>query len=242
MKKVLVGGGVALAFVVVAVMIIVGNVNSIVKKGVESTAPMILQAPVNLDKVDISLFSGSGQLDGLTIGNPKGYKTDYAFRMKQLKVDLVVKSVTSDLIHIKDVVIDSPDIMFEGGAGKSNLTQLQDNAKAFALAAGEKQKESSDSQGKKMQIDHLMIKNAKVNVSMNVLQGKELTIPLPTIELKDIGKDKGAGISDVVEVILVAVNKAVVPAVQTGISGMKVDVPGNVRQSVDKVKGLLDGK
>jgi len=242
MKKFLVVVGVALAFVVVAVMIIVGNVNSIVKKGVESTAPMILQAPVNLDKVDISLFSGSGKLDGLTIGNPKGYKTDYAFRMKQLKVDLVVKSVTSDLIHIKDVVIDSPDIMFEGGAGKSNLTQLQDNAKAFALAAGEKQKESSDSQGKKMQIDHLMIKNAKVNVSMNVLQGKELTIPLPTIELKDIGKDKGAGISDVVEVILVAVNKAVVPAVQTGISGMKVDVPGNVRQSVDKVKGLLNGK
>ena len=132
MKKILVVGGVAIAAVVVIALVLVGKINPIVKSGVEKTGPMILKAPVTLKGVNISFFSGSGELKGFTVGNPEGYKTDYAFQMDRLKVNLDVKSVTSDKIHIQDIIIDSPNIVFEGGFGKNNLSQLQKNANAFA--------------------------------------------------------------------------------------------------------------
>ncbi len=49
---------------------------------------------------------------------------------------------------------------------------------------------------------------------MGILQGKKLTVPLPKIELKDIGKEKDANISDALGEVLIAINKAVIPAVQ----------------------------
>ena len=139
MKKILIIGGAVIIVVVIAILVLLGNINSIVKKGVEKAGPIILQAPVTLKSVDISVSSGSGELQGFTVGNPKGYKTDYAFQMDSLKVDLDVRSVTSDKIHIKNVIIDSPNIIFEGGFGKSNLSQLQANAKAFTSTDTEQQ-------------------------------------------------------------------------------------------------------
>ena len=99
MKKILVIGGVAIALVVVIALVLVGKINPIVKSGIEKTGPVILKAPVTLKEVNISFFSGSGELKGFTVGNPEGYKTDYAFHVDRLKVDLDVKSVTSDKIH-----------------------------------------------------------------------------------------------------------------------------------------------
>ena len=125
MKKLFIIGGVVVAVVVVGVLVMVGKINPIVKGGVEKAGPVILKAPVTLDAVNISFFSGSGELKGFTVGNPEGYKTAHAFSMDRLKIDLDVKSVTSDKVHIKNIVIDSPNIIFEGSFGKSNLSQLQ---------------------------------------------------------------------------------------------------------------------
>lgn len=247
MKKILIGGGILVAIVVIAVIVMVGNINPIVKNGVEKAAPLILKAPVTLNDVDISVFSGSGALRGFTVGNPAGYKTDYAFKMNELQVLLDVGSVTSDKIHIKSIVIDSPSIVFEGGFKKNNLTALQANAMAFSGGGTEKQETAEKSQGKKLQIDSIKINNGSISVSMGILQGKKLTLPLPSLELKDIGKDKDASVSDVLGDILEAINNAAIPAVQAGVAnlgeGLKKMTEGAVQSGVTeglgKIKGLF---
>ena len=98
---------------------------------------------------------------------------------------------------------------------------------------------------RKLLIDYLKIQNSSVSVSAGVLQGKKLTIPLPDLELKDIGKERDASISDVIEEILAAINEAVIPAVQKGITnidGLKEkgeSVHEGVKQGIDKIKGLF---
>jgi hypothetical protein len=247
LKKLFIIGGVAVAVVVIGVLVLLGKINPIVKNGVEKAGPAILKASVTLDAAKISFFSGSGELQGFTVGNPESYKTTHAFSMDRLKIDLDVKSVTSDKIHIKNIIIDSPSIIFEGSFGKSNLSQLQANAAEFTGSGdGAGKREGSDGGGKKLLIDHVVIDNGSISVSMELLQGQKLTVPLPRLELKDIGKDKDANISEALGEILAAVNKAVIPAVQSGVS----DIGGGVgktggalqektKQGMDKIKGLF---
>ena len=40
-------------------------------------------------------------------------------------------------------------------------------------------------------INNVIVKDGKVNLTMAVLGGKQITAPLPDIHLKDIGKEKG---------------------------------------------------
>jgi len=239
-------GGIVVVVVVIGVLVMLGKINPIVKSGVEKSGPVILKAPVTLDAVAISFFSGSGELKGFTVGNPEGYKTDYAFSMDRLKIDLDVKSLTSDRIHIKNITIDSPSIVFEGSFGKSNLSQLQANAKEFAGPSGGSTKKKDSGSSKKLLIDHVSIDNGSISVSMQLLQGQKMTLPLPKLELNDIGKDKDATISDALGEILAAVNKAVIPAVQSGVGGLGSGVEKSgealqegAKQGLGKIKGLF---
>jgi len=242
MKKVAIGGGVLLVVVVVGVMLLLGNINGLVKKGVETAGPEILKASVTLASVDLSVDSvnsASGELKGLVVGNPKGYDSKYAFNLDRIKVEVDPESLTTDKIHVKEVVIDAPKIIFDGGFKKNNLTQLQANAQAFAdsLIGGKKDtKESSSSAGKKIQIDHVIIKNGSVSVSMGILKGQALTVPLPTIELRDIGKKKDASISDAFGEVLGTINKAVLPAVQGGVGNLLKGV-ADVGKTISKTAG-----
>lgn len=244
MKKLLIAGIVIIALVVAGVLLLVGNINPLIKKGVEKGGPLVLKAPVTLNAADVSFSSGSGTLSGLTIGNPQGYKTDHAFSMETLKIALDVKSVTTDKIHIREVMIDSPDIVFEGLLGKNNLKQLQENAMAFAASLGGGQggetKESGGA-GKKVVVDHLKITNGTVSVSMAALQGKKLTVKFPELELKDIGRNKDASFADVLAEVLAAVNGAVIPAVQSGLGSIG-EVVGDVLKNAEGLTMGLTGE
>ena len=239
MKKILIGGAVVLVVVVAVLMLVLGNINPIVKKGVETAGPKILKAPVTLNNVDISLLSGSGKLSGLTIGNPAGFQTEYAFQLGKVEVELDTGSLTTDTIHVKKILIDSPSIIFEGAFDKNNLSQLQKNAAAFTAsdknaAAAEKQ-QTTAAESKNILIDHLVIQNGDVTISMKMLTDQELTTELPIIELKDIGKDKKTTAADAMKLILAAVNKAVVPAIQS-----KLNIDKEIGKAVDTMQKKAD--
>jgi hypothetical protein len=244
MKKILIGGAVVVIIVVAVLVLVLGNINGIVKKGVETAGPMVLKVPVTLDKANISIFSGSGRLAGLTIANPVGFHTEYAFQLGTVQMDIDTGSITSDKIHVKSIVIDAPRIIFEGSFDKSNLSQLQANAAAFSAAGKEDgtssaEQQKSESTGKKIQIDRLTIKNGDISVSMNLLQGKKLTAALPPIELKDIGKDDDASIADAMKKVLTAVNKAVIPAIQANLTNLNLDQ--GVQKAVETIQKKTGG-
>ena len=102
----------AVIVIVVVILFFMINLDLIVKKGVEKGGSTILKAKVELSSVDLSILAGSCRLKGLTIGNPEGFKTPYAFHVDKFNVDMDTFSVLSDTIHIKDILIDAPGIIF----------------------------------------------------------------------------------------------------------------------------------
>ncbi len=131
------------------------------------------------------------------MGNPAGFKADKAMSFGAVSVKIDMDSVTKDVIVIKEVVISGPDIAYEYADGKDNFDVIQKNVEAFAMemGAGGKKDAKDDKGGKKLIINHLYVRDGKVAISAGLLAGKEITVPLPTIHLKDIGKKEKSATS-----------------------------------------------
>ena len=241
MKKILIIIPVLIIVIVVALGF---SLNSIIKGGVETFGPRALGADVKLQDVDISLFDGKGKLNKLFIGNPQGFKTESAFQLAEVRLSLDVKSVFSDIIVIDEIFIDGPDITYEKGMKGDNIKALLKNIESFSgseAKGGSKEAAKSET---KIQINNFIVKNGKINMSMSALKGQKLSVALPDIHMKDIGKGKdGTSVANALKEIFAALNKNIITASAGSlkdISGtIEKTVESTVGESVNKLKGLL---
>ena len=217
----LLGGGAVLTVVVVAVVaavLFVSNVGALTKAAVEKYGREALQAKVTLADADVSLKSGQGRLKGLVVGNPKGFATASALKAGEIKVTLDTARTTKDVIVLKEVLIAAPEATYEFASGGSNFDVLQRNAQNYArkMGAGGAKKDEKKSEGPKLIIDNLYIRDGRVGVSHAALKGKQLDVPLPNIHLQDIGKEKrGATPEEVGERVMASIGRGAQSAVGT---------------------------
>jgi len=215
-KGLVIGGGVVGAVIVVIVVVfafVLGNLDTLVKEAVEKVGSDATQARVSLDKVEISLKSGSGALNGLKVGNPKGFQTPSAFELGRISVTLDTAKIGGDVVVIKEIVIDKPQVTYELAGNSSNVNAIKGNVDAYArkFSSGA-EKKSGD--GPKLIIDNLYIKGGQVGVSAGFLKGKTLTTPLPDVHLKDIGKkEKGADPAAVTQKVIDSMTQGATSAV-----------------------------
>lgn len=211
---------------ILVVLAIIGAVvaslflGDIVKKGVETVGPRITQVSVKLDEVRLTLLTGSASVKGLVVGNPAGYKTPQAISAGLISVGVNPMSVLSDKIVIRSIHVESPEITFEGGLSGNNLSTILNNVDASSKtpaatgAAASTNNTAQAKSSKKFEVDDLMITGAKVHVSLTDLQGKEMTLSLPTIHLTDLGRNpEGITATDLTRSVLRAITTATVKAV-----------------------------
>ncbi len=240
MKKIIIGGVVvALVGVVVALFYISNNLNALVVQTVETLGKPVTQTEVKLESSDISFLSGEGSLHGLFIGNPAGYKGRSAFELGTLAVALDSETIADDVVVIKSIDINAPIVTYEpGGAAGSNLQQLMNNVDAYiAKATGGQSKVASAEQGQapqesgsKIVINRVTLSGGKIRI-VTPLSSEGLTVPLPKIELTDLGRDKG-GISaaDAFKMVM----EKVLAASSGAVAGPLADIKGQLKEQVDK--------
>ena len=251
-KKLAIGGGIIgglIVIVIIAVAVLVSNLDSIIKAGVEKFGPEMTGATVTLETVEISARSGEGRLAGLTVGNPAGFKTESAFRLGEISIKIDVKSIAGDTIVIREIVIKAPEITYELGNGSNNLDTLKRNVEAFIAAKTGKSSAGSAGDGargggsaskagggKNLIIESLVIEDGRVNVSAVFLGGRSLGVTLPAIRLKDLGKKEGGvPAGEIAAEILARINANVKTAVTPDIE----KITGKIKDSIGQVKELL---
>ncbi|MFM8470016.1 MAG: hypothetical protein ACKODH_08605 [Limisphaerales bacterium] len=204
--KILLGLAVVAVVAVIALVALFLSLNSIVKNGVTSFGPEVIKAPISLDGVSISAFSGGGEIRGLVIGNPEGFKTPNAVKLGTASLQVKPMSLLSDKIVVQSIKADGAEITFEGSLSGSNLGKIQENVDAYVAALlGPASKEKKTTPGKKLQVDELVISNAKINLSMTILGGNSATVPLPDIKLDNLGQGAdGVTPAEVITVVLKA--------------------------------------
>ena len=198
----IVGGGVAL----------LSSVNPLLVKAVNTYGPELTQTSVHLDKADISFLDGKGTLQGLTIGNPAGFKGEYAFTLGTIYAELDTGTLTDDVVVIRRIDIAAPRIFYERTLKTDNIQTLIRNIKAATQSGGQADagnQASSQAASTRVVIDELTIRDGVISVLLPGLD-KPLSLALPEIRLTNIGRDQGnTTIADVAVLILQHVSNAV---------------------------------
>ncbi|OQW34760.1 MAG: hypothetical protein A4E19_17745 [Nitrospira sp. SG-bin1] len=190
--------------------------------------PDITGVPVSLSDAKTDLVDGRAALHGLVVGNPEGFRTAHALSLGEISMTLDIGSLTTDVIRIKELTLIKPEITYEYAGGGSNLDVLQRNIERSIGRQDDKRKNSRESEsGKKLVIEHLYIKNGTARVSVELLDGDAVQVPIPDMHLRDIGKkSNGTTAGEATRQVL----GSLVPQVSTAVASLGVNVAGKTIQ------------
>jgi len=248
-KKILLWGGLSLVLVLIVGLLVVALfLDGIVKTGVNTVGPKIVQVPLTLDSIHIGILSGSAKVQGLVIGNPDGYKTPNAISVGLAEVSVDIGSALSDKIIIHSVHVESPEITFEGGLSGNNLSKIVDNLNATAASFQGTASPATNAPAaaakpaKKIEVDDFLISGAKIHVTLTGLGGKTMDLPLPDIHLTDLGKGSdGMTPAELVSQVIKAITTSTVHEVTVAVSGLGKDAGKAATGAVNKITSGLGG-
>lgn len=184
--------------------------NKGIKSGVETFGPDVTQTPVTLGAANLSIFSGSGTLTDLLVGNPTGFKSENIFALGEIDLKVDTSTVFSDKIVIDHIIIQRPEISYEQSLRGSNVKQLMQNIEAFTGPADSTTAEEDSGSKKQVVIRKLIIEDATVYVGA---MGIGQTVTLPRIEMENIGEDgQQMTMAEVMDLVLGKVVQSIGPA------------------------------
>jgi len=231
-----VGGLVA---ILVAVVLLVGkNLDSIVKKAITKIGSDMTGVSVSVDKVGIVLAEGRGEIGGLVVDNPRGYKGPHAFSLGSIVLALDRTAETADVVVVRELTIDAPDIVFDKTDAGSNIEAIQQNVDAYTKAhAGESDRaaDAKDADAPtRFIVESLQIRDGKIR-----LMERDRVIDLPAVRLRDLGKSQGGATgAEIASIVLKQITQATVSAAaralaQEGKEQLKDEIKGRRRPGRD---------
>jgi len=188
-SKVLLKIGAAVAFIAcIAYAALDLSLGSFVSRGVNRFGPQITRTKVTLAGAHISPLTGSGALTGLFVGNPEGWRSEKAFYLGKIHVEIAPGSLFGDHVVVNEVEIDQPEFVYETRFVSSNIGELLQNIRG--TASGGQTGPASAKNGKpiKFEIKHFHLTNGRVTVGVGRTAA---TIPMPPIELRNVGTSEG---------------------------------------------------
>jgi len=241
-----------LGIILLLVLLIIGGalfyIDSILKTAVEKGGTVALGTPTTVSSVNLGLFSGKLDMEGLTVGNPQGFETPHFLQMKKFFVAVKLNSLLKDRIQVPTVVLDGLNINLEKkrqGQG-TNVQEILNHLKT--LDTGKKsetaKKETVKESGKKISIDLLEIKNVSAVAVFAPALGEKgkVNVKVPDMTIKDIGSDnKGLTLEELSALIVSKVLDAIAKSGQ----GLPLDFKNQLDSGLQQIKGMtgaLEGK
>lgn len=159
-------------------------IGTAVRQGINSFGPRITQTKVELAHAKIAPLSGEGDLTGLFVGNPEGWSIGKAFIFDKVHIKLRPLTVIRKKVLIEEISIDSPEFLYETKIVSSNLRELLRNIEGDKPGAKDELAGTQATLPIKFIVKKFTITNGKTKVGIGP---SAVFVPLPTIELKDIG-------------------------------------------------------
>ena len=220
--------------------------NKGVKTAVEQLGPDMTGTEVRLDEVNISALSGKGSLSGFFVGSPAGFHLDKTFYLGEIEVAVDPASLLSDTIKIERIYIRQPEIVYEKNLKGDNINQIIKNVNSYL---GVEEGESPDTgegaeagKEKKVEIGELILEEGQVTAS---IMGNAVKLPLPRVELHDIGRDSGGvtaveAVQQVLQVIIGQVTTVAADAGRDILQGGDFDKDSLKKKAEEGIKSLFN--
>jgi hypothetical protein len=214
-KKLLIAGGfLAVILVVSVVKYLHSNLDSIVKNAIEKVGTEMTGVSVDVDDVTLALAEGRGEIGGLVIDNPRGYKGPHAVKLGSVVLAIDPATASKDVVVIRELTVEGPDIVYDKGPNGTNVEAIQANIDEYSKthAAGEAPAKEDGAAAKRLIVESLQIRNGKIR-----LPGRDRVIDLPPLSMRDIGKSRGGMTgSEIASIVVKQMTQATVSSVARG--------------------------
>jgi hypothetical protein len=224
--------------VIIGGYLLLSNLDGIIKGVVEEVGSDLMQTKVTLDDVKLDLTSGKGKLSGLTIANPRGFDSDYAFRLDDITVGLDLKTLSGPVIVISEVSIVGAKLIAEQKGDKTNLGVLMKNLEQSSKKAGTAEaQDTTDPTDVRLMLEKFVFVGTKGKIIIE--QSGEKALKLPDVRRNNIGnKTTGLTPEQLADELLQSVIKQVQKAVESYLADMAKDA---VENKIKEKMGLSDG-
>jgi len=203
MKKIVISLGILILLIAGGLVYMAGQAGGLIRQAVVDHGPDLTGSAITLDKVNVSLLDGTAGLQGLVIGNPKGFKSDHAFKLDAVNISLKLNSLLENVVRVKEIRIEGAELIYEIGTKGNNIARLQKNVESYVAGLGLKSSEEET----KFIIDDIYINGTKVKLASDLLGGKGAALVLPDMHLEKIGNDeKAASAGEVAKRVFSVIN------------------------------------
>ncbi len=213
-KKVLIYTVLTLVVLIIAAII---TLDFTIAAAVRTVGSSAVGTKVSLDSFRLWILGGRAVINKLAVANPPGYNQPAALELNKMVFDLDTGTVFSDKIVVEELTVDGLTMNYDLRLdGSSNLKDIQNNLEKFAGSAGEKpaetkpaasqpaetkpaadnttvspeeQADAAKTASKKVVIKKFTLQNSYFVISSTSL-GINTRIPLPTLELENVGEGK----------------------------------------------------
>jgi uncharacterized protein involved in outer membrane biogenesis len=241
MKRALVIAVLVLAIIGGGLYWLYTSLDVVVKTAIERFGPDITGVAVQVAQVRISAADGKGTIRGFTLGNPPGFKSPRAMQVGEITVGVEPASLRSDVVVIRDILVDSPQISYELGGGSNNLETIQRNIERYVKrTAGEgegREPGSAKTAGRRYAIGRVTLRNARVTMTNPLLKGGGITFDIPDIDLRDVGRrPNGVTAAEAAKTVAAALTAKIAQKLLTNLELLR---RGGAEGAIDALRGLL---
>ena len=238
MRKAAVALAVVAALAAALALVAWNSLDLVVRAALLHWGPDVTGVKVDVDRVDISPFDGRGRIAGIELGMPAGFAAPRTARFGEVRLALDPSTLTSDVVVVRELVVESADITYERGNRASNLDAIQRKIEGYV-----KRSEPQDAAGKegargkrRFVIERLSIRKARVLMTTRGLKGQGLAFDLPDVELRDVGKGGGVTASQAAAIVASTLQQKIALRVLTNIDALR---RGGLEGAVDALRGLI---
>ena len=200
--------------ILVALLVLYLNLNSIVRRTVQTQSSNSLNVPTQLGAANVSLFGGAVKLRDFQVGSPQGFKAPQMMSLGGVDVGVKLSELRSDPVRVNQIEIKDPKMIIEMQGTNFNIKKFVDG-----LPAGE----DKPAEGKpplKLVINDLKVNGAQVIFrpdlqAISALPGlgqnlgglkQEYVLSIPPLEMQNVGSgagnQNGAAIKEVISLLV----------------------------------------
>jgi len=217
------------------------SIDLLVVYAFEHYGPQILGVPVKVHGAHISVFDGTGRVEGVDIGNAAGYAAAQAARVGEIRVALEPLTLRGPVVRVRELAVANASITYERGDGPANLDVIRRHIRAYVdgqgASAGAPQAGGEKAPRHRYVFDRISIRGVEVTVTHPALKGQGITFELPEVELTDVGKSRGgATAGEVADAVTGALEQRIAQRLLTRLDLLR---QGGVQGAIDALRGLI---
>lgn len=239
LPRILIGLGVLFVGAVGLLWIFQGRV---VKAAIQSGGTWATGVPTKVDDVSAGLLGGKLEFSGLTVANPEGFGPQPFVAVGTARADWETRSLFSDEVHVKELVLDGLALHIERNAAGTNYEKILDHAKQ--RGGGPKPDEGGSK--RVLVVDRIVLTNITAELVLGDLPiaTGPLKVTVPRIELNQFRSD-GSTSEVVGKLLSIVVEAAMSAALQAGEgifpADLVKDLGNQLKSSAEELKDVLEG-